>query len=385
MGEPVVRGRYFDGETELWLVTGYDQIVAVLTDPRFSNDLSAQDRIPVPGATLPEDLRTALTSTLAAYDPPDHTRLRRLVSHAFTVRRVQALRPRIAEIVAALLAELPERAGADGVVDLMEHFAHQLPILVIGELLGIPPGDQNRWRSSAEGLSSGDPARITTEARQLIAYMADAIAERRAGRHPADDLLTALVRVTDGGDRLTEAELVSLALSLLLAGHRTTASLIRTMAVLVLSGAVRCPDPGGIPAAVEEILRRHGPAEIGALRLAREPVDLGGARIAAGDLVLPVLASGNRDPRRFATPGSVDPARRDLAHLAFGHGVHYCVGAALARAMAEQVLAGLESVSEEMTLTEGVALTVTDPRSAALPVRLRRRTDQPPMTEGARP
>jgi cytochrome P450 len=384
-GPPVVRGRYFDGETPLWLVTGYDEIVAVLTDTRFSNDLDGQDRIPVPGSTLPDDLRTALTSTLAAYDPPDHTRLRRLVSHAFTVRRVQALRPRIAEIVDTLLAGLAAHAGADGVVDLMEHFAHQLPILVIGELLGIPPGDQSRWRSSATGLAGGDPARVTAEARQLITYMTEAIARRRSGRHVADDLLTALVRVSDDGDRLTEAELVSVALSVLLAGHRTTAHLVRTMAVLVLSGGLRCPAPDRIPAVVEEILRGHGPAEIGALRFAREAVDVGGVRIAAGDLVLTVLASGNRDPRRFPASVGADPTPQDNAHLAFGHGVHYCLGAALARAMGEHALAGLAAASQEMTLAGGVALTVTDPRSTAVPVRLGRRTEPSGNNEGARP
>ncbi len=365
---PVTRGRYA-GDVEVWLITGHDEIVTVLNDVRFSSDLTGQDRIPLPGAGLPDDLRTALTSTLAAYDPPDHTRLRRLVSHAFTARRVQRLRPRVEHIVDALLADLPAHADAAGTVDLMEHFAHQLPVLVIGELLGLPPEDQQQWRTSAEGLTSGDPDRVTTDARNLIAYMRKAIAERRDPQYAADDLLTALVRARDAGDRLTEDELVSTALGILLAGHRTTALLVRTMAVLVLTGALR-PGAAGIPDLVEETLRRHGPAEIGTLRFAREPVELAGATIERGDLVQVVLASGNRDRRRFTDPDAIDPARPDKAHLAFGHGIHYCLGAALARTMAEVALAALFRVAPRLTLHRDVCLQTTDPRSTALSVRM---------------
>lgn len=368
-GPPVIRGRHFGG-VELWLVTGYDEVVTVLTDPRFSNDLSRQDSVPLPGANLPEDLRTALTSTLAAYDPPDHTRLRRLVSHAFTPSRIQRLGPRVEQVVDDLLTGLADHVDADGTVDLMEHFAHQLPILVIGELLGVPSGDQQRWRSSAEGLTSGDPARIVADARELIAYMTGAIAVRRSERWDGDDLLTALVRARDDGDRFSEGELVSMALSILIAGHRTTAHLVRTMAVLVLTGAVRCSDPAGVPALVEEILRRHGSAEVGTLRIAREPVELGGATIAPGDLVQVVLATANRDHRRFGEPGVIDSARRDNAHLAFGHGMHYCLGAALARSMAHAALAGLLRSASAMTPSRSPALVITDPSSAVLSVRL---------------
>ncbi|WP_217206289.1 cytochrome P450 [Streptomyces sp. AC550_RSS872] len=365
---PVTRGSY-TGDVEVWLITGHDEIVTVLNDPRFSSDLTGQDQIPLPGAGLPDDLRTALTSTLAAYDPPDHTRLRRLLSHAFTARRVQRLRPRVEHIVDALLADLPAHADADGTVDLMEHFAHQLPILVIGELLGLPPEDQQQWRTSAEGLTSGDPDRVTNDARNLIAYMRKEIAERRDPRYTADDLLTALARARDAGDRLTEDELVSTALSILLAGHRTTALLVRTMAVLVLTAALR-PGAAAIPDLVEEILRRHGSAEIGTLRFAREPVELAGVTIERGDLVQVVLASGNRDRRRFTDPDAIDPARPDKAHLAFGHGIHYCLGAALARTMAEVALAALFRVAPRLTLHQDVSLQTTDPRSTALSVRM---------------
>lgn len=368
-GSTVIRGSHFGG-VDLWIVTGYAEAVSVLTDPRFSNDLSGQDAIPLPGANLPEDLRSVITSTLAAIDPPNHTRLRRLVARAFTASRTRRLRPRVAQIVEGLLAGLTDRAGPDGTVDVMEQFAHQLPILVIGELLGVPPADQVRWRSSAAGLASGDPTRIEPSARALIAFMREAIALRRSGQGAADDLLTTLTRPAEDGDRLTEDELVSMALSILIAGHRTTAFLVRTMAVLVLSGAVECSDPAGIPALVEEILRRHGPAEVGTVRIATEPVDLAGATIAPGDLVQVVLASGNRDQRRFTEPSVIDPARQDNAHLAFGHGMHYCLGAALARTMAQEALAGLLRYAPAMTPTHTPTLVVTNPTAAQLPVRI---------------
>jgi cytochrome P450 len=376
-GPPVVPGRYLDG-TLIWLVTGYDEIVRVLTDPRFSNDLSRQDRLDIPGRRLPEDLRPTLTSMLAGYDPPDHTRLRRLLSHAFTVRRVQQLRPRIELIVDGLLADLVLHLGADGTVDLMEHFAHQLPIRVIGELLGVPSVDQRRWRSWAAGLTSADPVRMTTDARGLVGYMTELIAARAADGQKTDDLLGALVQAREAdGDRLSEPELVSTSLSILIAGHRTTAALVRTAAWLVLAEptrfAVLRKDPARIPVVVEEILRRHGPAEIGAPRFAREPVQLAGVTIAAGDPVQVILASGNRDPRRFAEPDTLNLTRTDNAHLAFGHGVHYCLGASLARVMAELALAGLLRASPDLTPTADMPpLIIADLHSATLPVRVNR-------------
>ncbi|MYU47756.1 hypothetical protein GTV15_08560, partial [Streptomyces sp. SID7803] len=261
----------------------------MLNDARFSSDLTGQDRIPLPGAGLPDDLRTALTSTLAAYDHP---------TTPDCVAGVPRLhRPPGAAAAAACRAHRgrPARGpachvDAVGTVDLMEHFAHQLPILVIGELLGLPPEEQQQWRTSAEGLTSGDPARVTTDARNLIVYMRKAIAERRDPQYTADDLLTALVRARDSGDRLTEDELVSTALSILLAGHRTTALLVRTMAVLVLTGALRPawrdPGPGGGDPAPSRVRRDRQPAlRAGTGRVGR------GATIARGDLVLVVLAS----------------------------------------------------------------------------------------------
>lgn len=368
-GPPVRRGYHFGG-TGLWVVSGYDEIVTVLNDSRFSNDLSRQNRVPLPGAGLPDDIREALTSTLAAYDPPDHTRLRRLVSHAFTVRRIQRLRPRVRELVTGLLESLPEHTGPDGSVDLMEHFAHQIPILVIGELLGVSTAEQVRWRSSAAGLASGDPARTVEAARALVQFMTDEIAARRSPTWTGDDLFTALVRARDDDDRLSEAEVVSMALSILIAGHRTTAFLVRAMAVLVLTGAVRSPGPDRIPNLVEEVLRRHGPAEVGTLRVATERVPLAGVAIEEGDLVQVVLAGGNRDSRRFADPAALDPARQDNAHLAFGHGMHYCLGASLARIMAHEALSALLLRAPAMTPVGQPSLAVTDPSSAVLAVQL---------------
>lgn len=368
----------------VWLVTGYDEIVAVLTDPRFSNDLSDSG---LTGAfmSLPEDLRPYFTATLAAYDPPDHTRLRKVVSREFTTRRVLRFRPRIEAITGELLDDLARLADIDGLVDLVEHFAHQLPIRVIGELLGVPAGDQHRWRSLAEGLTAGDPGRGVTSARGLVDYMSQLVTTRRKAED-GDDLLSRLIHVQEeDGDRLSDEELVALSLSILLAGHRTTAALIRTGALLLLSAPERFEAlrnaPERIAAAVEEILRRYGPAEIGTLRVCREPVRLGGVLIPRGALVQVVFASANRDPRRFSGAEELDLTRADNAHLGFGHGIHYCLGAALARAVGEIAFGRLVGMTprlclatpaEELSLTPGLS-----PGEKALPVRFVQRADDP--------
>jgi cytochrome P450 len=374
-GPPVVRGSYLDG-SDVWLVTGYDEIVTVLNDPRISNDLSGHSGLNLAFTSLPEDLRPYLTSTLAAYDPPDHTRLRRVVSNAFTNRRINGLRPRIEEITADLLHGLTERARRDGSADLVEHFAHQLPIRVIGELLGVPAEDQRHWRDLAEGLTAPDRERVISNARGLVDYVSGLIAARSTAAEPGDDLLSALLNVQqEDGDRLNEQELVSLALSILLAGHRTTAALLRSAAVLLLSSPERCAVIRGsaehAASAVEEVLRRYGPAEIGTLRICREPVRLGDVLLSRGDLVQVVLAGGNRDPRRFSDPEALDLTRRRNPHLGFGHGIHYCLGAALARAVGDIAFTRLARCADVLRLAPpaDAHAALLDAGSAPLPVR----------------
>ncbi|MFI7637418.1 cytochrome P450 [Nonomuraea sp. NPDC049400] len=329
---PIVRGMHLDG-SPIWLVTGHAESLAVLTDPRFSSDPAKQSTFDLAAAAgLPDDVAPYLLHTLGAYDPPDHTRLRRLVSRAFTARRVERLRPRIQQIADDLLTDLPTE------FDLIERFAYPLPIQVICELLGVPLPDRDTWRAWAGDLTAPDPARIAAAARGLVAYMAGLIA-RKAGRDKADgdgdDLLSALIAVRDDGDRLSEHELIALSISILIAGHETTVSLISQSLHLMLTRSLKLDDVCG---AVEEFLRYSGPAEIAVLRYAIEPVQLGGVDIGAGEAVQVVYAAANRDPRRFDRPHLLDPRRSDNPHLGFGHGIHYCLGAALARAETEIAL-----------------------------------------------
>ncbi|MFF4623837.1 cytochrome P450 family protein [Nonomuraea jabiensis] len=328
---PVSRGAYLDG-SPVWLVTGHAESLLVLTDLRFSNDPTKQATFDLAAtAGLPDDVAPYLLRTLGAYDPPDHTRLRRLVSRAFTARRIERLRPRIQQIAEELLDGLPEQ------FDLIECFAYPLPIAVICELLGVPVEDRDTWRVWAGDLTAPEPARIAAGARGLVAYMARLIA-RKTGQG-GDDLLSALITVRDDdGDRLSEHELIALSVSILIAGHETTVGLISQSVHLILTRSLKLDD---VEAAVEEFLRYSGPAEIAVLRYALEPVELGGVLIGAGEAVQVVYAAANRDPRRFDQPQVLDPHRADNPHLGFGHGIHYCLGAALARAETQIALTTL--------------------------------------------
>ncbi|MEO3873319.1 cytochrome P450 [Nonomuraea sp. B12E4] len=328
---PISRATYLDG-TPIWLVTGYPESVAVLTDPRFSSDIARQSKIDVAAVGgLPADVAPYLMRTLGAYDPPDHTRLRRLVSREFTARRVERLRPRIQQIVDELLSGLPEE------FDLIEHFAYPLPIQVICELLGVPAADRDTWRAWAAELGAPDLDRVAEGARGLVGYMTGLIAGKRAV--PADDLLSGLVRVQEAdGDRLSDEELISMSISILVAGHETTVSLISQSVWLLLT---RSYELGEISDAVEEFLRYSGPAEIAVMRYTLEPVEIGGVTIPAGEAVQVVYAAANRDPRHFDHPDMLDLRRSDNAHLGFGHGIHYCLGAALARAETQIALTTL--------------------------------------------
>ncbi|GAA4976064.1 cytochrome P450 family protein [Actinoplanes utahensis] len=324
---PVHRVRSAAG-IPFWLVTRWDEARQVLTDASLSK------RQPVD--QLPAPLRAALATQMLLRDPPDHTRLRRLVSAAFTGRRVQALEPEIVRITDRLLDGLATEAEPD----LIGRFAVPLPFAVICELLGVPEEDRGPFRAWSDVIITGGsgPAGMAEAMAEIVAYFRDLIA-RKAAR-PAEDLLSALLDVLDDGD-----DLVGMALLLLVAGHETTANLIGN-AVYLLS---RWPDqrdrlrddPDLLPALVEEVLRLASPAATSTYRVTTRPTTIGATTIPAGEQVLVSLLAVNRDPERFAAADTLDLERGDAGHLAFGHGVHFCLGAPLARLEARVALGRL--------------------------------------------
>ena len=321
----------------VWLVTRYDEGRQALGDPRLSKavEMSAGAR------QLPARMHDALTRHMLAADPPDHTRLRRLVSRVFTARRTEALRPRVQEITDSLLDEM----AAHDRVDLIDAFAFPLPIQVICELLGIPAEDRDSFRAWSNVIVAGAAAaaELPAAAGAMVDYIERLLAQKRA--HPADDLLSGLLEVRDGGDQLSHTELISMVFLLLVAGHETTVNLIGNgMYVLFTRPELRhrlAADESLLPAAVEEFLRFESPVETATFRVATEPLTIGGTAVAAGDAVLVSLLSGNRDPERFTDPDVFDAGRTDNQHLAFGHGIHYCLGAPLARLEAQVGLGSL--------------------------------------------
>jgi hypothetical protein len=330
-----------------WVLTRYADVEAVLRDPGFS-----VDRMQLPlfrllrRARRESEFVRAIERDLLMLDPPEHTRLRGLVSRAFTPRAVERLRPRIEEIVSGLL----ERAAGRGELELVRDLAYPLPVTVIAELLGVPAADHERFKRWSDELTAlldplqarGGlrPARAAFE--ELSAYFRAVFAERR--RAPRDDLVSALVGVDDGGDRLSEIELLSLCMLLLGAGHETTTSLIGNAVVALLRHPAERKrfqdDPGLAEGAVEELLRFDSPVQV-TDRVAREPREIGGCRIRPGQLVGLVLGAANRDPEVFPEPDRLDLGRRENRHLAFGQGAHFCLGAQLARLEARVALARL--------------------------------------------
>ncbi|AVH60690.1 MULTISPECIES: cytochrome P450 family protein [Streptomyces] len=328
-----VRRAVIAGGLEAWLVTRYEDGLAALSDPRLSSDVrDASD--PRLLERLPATERESMLRTMLRCDPPDHTRLRRLVSKAFTARRVAELRPRIQEITDQLLDEVVPAGKAD----LIEDFALPLPVTVIGELLGVPATDRHdfqRWTDDMilQGAEPPDPARIDRAWQQMRSYLTGLLENKRA--HPGNDLLSALITTRDEEHRLDEDELIAMAFLLLVAGYITTVNLIGTGIAHLLAHPDQLhqlrDDPGLLPAAIEEFLRYDGPVNPGIARFAREDVTIAGVSIPRGATVLVASAIADRDPAQFPDPDRLDITRQDNAHLAFGHGIHYCLGAPLAR------------------------------------------------------
>jgi len=321
-----------------WLVTGYAEAKALLDDRRVSKDAGrALGLFPDGTAKL---YATPLAVQMLNSDPPDHSRPRRLVSKAFTARMVANLRPRIEQIADELLDAITERKT----VDLVEAYAFPLPISVISELLGVPQQDRARLRDWGRAMTSGAPQSVANRVSSEVAdYFRALAAAKRAA--PAEDMLSALVQVMNGGDRLSEDELVSTAYLLMVAGHETTTNLIGNSVLALLRNPAQMTrlreDPTSMPAAVEEFLRFNGPLHIATLRFTVDRVPVGGVEIPPGQFVMVSLLAANRDPSRFTDPLSLDLDRSAVGHLAFGHGIHYCVGAPLARLEAETALSRL--------------------------------------------
>jgi cytochrome P450 len=319
-----------------FLVVDHEHGRAALNDPRLSKD-SAYSAVPVNGEMF-------FGGTMLAMDPPDHTRMRGLVAKAFTARRVERLRPRVEEIAGGLL----DGIAARGEADLIEDLAVPLPIQVICEMLGVPASDRARFREWTAVLTV--PA-LTAEAREhrrevaraFTGYLREVIAERRA--RPEDDLVSALIAARDGDAALTEAEMVISVALLLVAGHETTVNLIGNGVLALL----RAPDqsellrarPELLPSAIEELLRFDGPLERASQRIALEDMEIAGTPIPKGAWVHVSLGAAGRDPAVFESPDRLDVTRAPKRHVAFGHGIHFCLGAPLARLEGQIAIGGL--------------------------------------------
>ncbi len=338
-----------------WLVTRYDDVAAVLKDERFAKDkgnaLSPEQagKQPwVPGLFKP------LERNMLDVDAPDHTRLRQLVHKAFTPGLVERLRERVQGLTEELMAVAARR----GRMDLIADYALPIPATIIAEMLGVPASDHHRFHRWSQVIVASNPSgwgmvRAIPSAIAFLRYIRKLVKSRRSS--PRDDLVTALVQTEEEGSRLNEDELVSMVFLLLIAGHETTVNLIGNGMLALL----RNPDqmkrlrdePGMIKSAVEELLRFDGPLETATERYAREDVEVAGTIIRRGELVYAVLGSANRDERQFPDPDRLDLSREPNKHLAFGLGVHYCLGAPLARLEGQIAIGALVGRFPDMRLT----------------------------------
>jgi cytochrome P450 len=325
-----------------WLVTRYADVKRALNDPRLSKAALTQVRL-TGSLPLPAEVRAATSTHMLNADPPEHTRLRRLVSTSFTARRIEGLRPRVEQITRELLDRLDGRDEAD----LIDEFAFPLPFQVICELIGLPDVDRDTFRGWTNTMVAGaavPPEETNAAAKAAAAYVAELLDRKRA--EPDEALLSSLIQASDAGDRLTGDELSSLVFVLLLAGHETTVNLIGNAIYLLLqrpelAAALRA-DESLLPAAIEETLRYESPVKNATLRLTIEPVTYGDVTIPAGEVVVLSLMSANRDGEGFTASDEFDPSRPDAGgHLAFGHGIHYCLGAPVARLEAQIAVGAL--------------------------------------------
>ncbi|GGZ86694.1 cytochrome P450 [Streptomyces subrutilus] len=320
-----------------WLVTRYGDVRTVLADPRFSRTRATRGAGPRM-AHVP-----TLQDSILAADPPEHSRLRKLVAPAFTARRAEAMRSGVARLVDDLLDRL---AVHDRPADLVPLLARPLPLAVICDLLGVPREDADRldaWCDALRNLTAAPDAEVTAAVGEMTGYLTGLVGAKR--RRGGEDVLSTLIAARDEGDRLSQDELVSFALVLLTGGYGTTADRLAGSVHLLLDDPERygrlVREPATVPRAVEELLRYAQTNVQANLRVATEEVRLGGVRIAEGEAVMAINSSANHDESVFDAPDLLDLAREHNPHLGFGHGVHHCVGAQIARVQLQEALAGL--------------------------------------------
>ena len=335
-GRPVFRAELPDGRIA-WLVSGYETVRQMIIDQRFSRAQAVAPGRAVPGFEM------SAAESISGMDPPEHTRLRKLVASAFTARRIEALRPRVAGIVDELIDAM---AGRPQPADLVAGFSLPLPAQVICEMLGVPAADLEQfhaWSDAIIGDWQRDADEIMTAVAELYGYFGTLIEIKRA--RPADDLISALIAARDDADRLSEHELTVMCCALLIAGHETTANQINLSLLLLLDHPDQVvtlrADPELIPGAVEELLRCTRLGGLPPSRVTTEDVRLGGVTIPAGELVIPLYSTANRDRSVFNDPDRFDVTRDAASHLAFGAGVHHCLGAQLARVELQEAFRGL--------------------------------------------
>ena len=345
---------------ESWVLSRYDDIDKVLTDNRFSSDRArAQTRFAEMMRQQQEQYGPMSSAqTMLTADPPDHTRLRKLVSKAFTPRAVLDLRPRIQEIVDYLLAE----AGERGEFDIIHDLAYPLPVIVIAEMLGVPPEDRHRfkhWSDTVVATLGGPftPPEVMEAGRvaidELAEYLGNVIAERRA--EPRNDLISGLIAAEEGGQVLSEEEIFSTCILLLIAGNETTTNLIGTSMLALFRNPDQIDrlrkDLSLMPSAVEELLRYAGPVH-GTGRVPKEDIEIAGHVFHEGEMVFTLVAAGNRDPAHYPDPDKLDVGRNPTDHLALGDGIHFCLGAPLARAEAQIAIGSMIDRFPKLRLLE---------------------------------
>jgi cytochrome P450 len=335
----------WDDALRSWLLSGYAEVAAALSDPRLARGRTAEEeaaileQLTASGQGELRPLRRLLWRMMLFSDPPAHTRLRALANQAFTPRVVEGLRPHIQAVVDRAL----DAVQAAGRMEVIADLAYPLPVIVIGEMLSLPPGEREqfkRWSDDiiafAARLGADQPGlagRALRSTRELTEYFRALVAELR--RRPNDTLLSALVAAEERGDRLSEEELLANAVLLLMNGHETTTYMIGNALLALLRHPEQRRrlqgDPTLIAPAVEELLRYDGSVQMRGVTAAAD-LAVGGKQIAKGQSVLLLLGAANRDPAQFPEPDRLDLDRRETRHLDFGRGIHFCIGAALARA-----------------------------------------------------